>query len=217
VPPPLTAKTVEAAVLTAAGSAAGVLAPQTAALVERMVRVMGLAKFKTLAVLVLGITLVAAAAFHGAAAPPAPEGRAALPSASAAAQPAAAPEIKVEEEGEAGVSVQELPPVVVKTAPQSGDTEVDAAKVSEIRVTFSKAMTDKSWSWTTLSKESFPKLAGKPHYDKDGRTCVLPVKLDPGKTYAVWLNSEKFHGFQDAAGHPAVPYLLVFETKAEGK
>jgi RNA polymerase sigma-70 factor (ECF subfamily) len=214
VPPPLAAKTVEVAVLAAAGSAAGVLAPQTAALVERMVRVMGLAKFKTLAVLVLGITLVAAA-FHGAAAPPA-EGQAAFPSASGA-QPAAAPKGKVEEDGEAGVSVKELPPVVVKTMPQSGDTEVDAAKVSEIRVTFSKDMMDKTWSWSTVSKDSFPKVAGKPHYDKDGRTCVLPVKLEAGKAYAVWLNSEQFHNFKDAAGHPAVPYLLVFETKAEGK
>jgi hypothetical protein len=62
-------------------------------------------------------------------------------------------------------------------------------------------------------EETFPKLAGKPHYDKDRRACVLPVKLEPGKTYALWLNSEKYTNFKDADGNPAVPYLLVFETK----
>jgi RNA polymerase sigma-70 factor (ECF subfamily) len=42
---------------------------------------------------------------------------------------------------------------------------------------------------------------------------VLPVKLEPGKTYAVWVNSEKFGNFKDADGRSAVPYLLVFKTK----
>src|SRR5262249_61632137 len=113
----------------------------------------------------------------------------------------------------ADTSVKELPPVVVRTVPQAGDTQVDAAKVKEIRVTFSKEMTDKSWSVSTVSKDSFPKFAGDIRYDKDRRTCVLPVKLEPGKTYALWLNSEKFHNFKDADGNSAVPYLLVFQTK----
>jgi hypothetical protein len=48
----------------------------------------------------------------------------------------------------------------------------------------------------------------------DGKTCVLPVKLEPGKTYVSWLNSQKFGNFKDADGRSAVPYLLVFETRA---
>jgi RNA polymerase sigma-70 factor (ECF subfamily) len=48
---------------------------------------------------------------------------------------------------------------------------------------------------------------------KDKKTCVLPVKLEAGKTYAIWVNSEKFENFKDDAGRPAVPYLLVFQTK----
>ena len=86
-------------------------------------------------------------------------------------------------------------------------------KLTEIKVTFSKDMRDGSWSWSTLSQESFPKLDGKPKYLADKRTCVLPVKLEPGKTYAVWVNSEKFDNFKDAGGRSAVPYLLVFKTK----
>lgn len=39
------------------------------------------------------------------------------------------------------------------------------------------------------------------------------MKLKPGKTYAIWLNSKNFGNFKDTDGHSAVPYLLVFETK----
>ena len=106
------------------------------------------------------------------------------------------------------------PPVVVKTVPEAGADEVDP-KLEEIKVTFSKDMRDGSWSWSSFGKENFPKIkdGGKPKYLADRRTAVLPVKLEPGKTYALWLNSEKFQNFKDADGGPAVPYLLVFKTK----
>jgi RNA polymerase sigma-70 factor (ECF subfamily) len=110
------------------------------------------------------------------------------------------------------LTVKTAAPVVVKTVPQAGADDVDP-KLTEIRVTFSKDMTDDSWSWATLSEETFPKVDGKPKYLKGRRTCVLPVKLEAGKTYAVWVNSEKFDNFKDADGRPAVPYLLVFQTK----
>src|SRR5262249_45924724 len=110
------------------------------------------------------------------------------------------------------VSVGKAPPVVVKTVPEAGSTDVDPA-LTEIRVTYSKEMTDKSWSWSTWGPENFPKTTDKPFYDKDKRTAVLPVKLEPGKTYAIWLNSEKFTNFKDSEGRSAVPYLLVFQTK----
>ncbi len=110
------------------------------------------------------------------------------------------------------VTLESVPPVVVKTLPEAGATEVDP-KLTEIKVTFSKDMQDGSWSWAMLSKESFPTMDGKPKYLADKRTCVLPVKLEPGKTYAIWVNSEKFRNFKDTDGRPAVPYLLVFKTK----
>ena len=110
------------------------------------------------------------------------------------------------------VTLESVPPVVVKTVPEAGAGEVEP-NLTEIKVTFSKDMNDGTWSWTTLSKESFPKLDGKPKYLADKRTCVLPVKLEPAKTYAIWLNSDKLGNFKDADGRPAVPYLLVFKTK----
>jgi hypothetical protein len=110
-------------------------------------------------------------------------------------------------------TVEAMPPVVVKTVPQSGDMAVDPA-LDKIEVTFSKTMvTDRMWSFVQVSDDTFPETAGDPAYKADSRTIVLPVKLDPGKPYIVWINSDKYDAFRDVGGNPAVPYLLVFETR----
>src|SRR5262245_13796006 len=109
------------------------------------------------------------------------------------------------------ISLESAPPVVIRTVPVAGSENVDPA-LTEIQVTFSKAMQDGNWSWSTWNEENFPETTGKPRYLADGRTCVLPVKLQPGKFYATWLNSPKFTNFKDASGRSAVPYLLAFVT-----
>jgi len=111
------------------------------------------------------------------------------------------------------ISVKSMPPSVVKTVPQCGATDVDPA-LKEMSVTFSKDMlTDRMWSMCQISKETFPESAGQVHYKADKRTCVMPVKLEPGKTYVVWFNRAQFNSFRDTQNNPAVPYQLVFETK----
>ena len=107
--------------------------------------------------------------------------------------------------------VDNMAPVVVKTVPEAGSKAVAPGEV-EIKITFSKDMADQSWSWATAWQNSDPESVGKPHYDSDHRTCVLKVKLEPNKTYGWWINSQKFHGFQDDHGHPALPYFFVFHT-----
>lgn len=111
------------------------------------------------------------------------------------------------------VSVKSMPPVVIKTFPVAGDTQVDPA-LKEIRVTFSKnMMTNNQWSWVMMSKETFPEISGDIKFLSDKRTNVLPVKLKPGKTYVIWLNQGKYNYFKDENGQSAVPYLLVFQTR----
>ena len=111
------------------------------------------------------------------------------------------------------ISVKSLPPSVVMTVPQAGDTAVDPT-LKEIKVTFSKDMiTDRMWSFCQISNDTFPERAGEIHYLADKRTCVMPVKLEPGKTYVVWFNRAQFNSFRDKDNHPAVPYLLVFSTR----
>jgi len=105
-----------------------------------------------------------------------------------------------------------VPPVVVQTVPESGAAEVDPA-LAEIRVTFSKPMRDGDWAWCKWGEENFPELTGESKYLDDQRTCVLPVRLQPGKVYALWLNSEYHQNFKDREGQSAVPYLLIFQTR----
>jgi len=110
------------------------------------------------------------------------------------------------------IRVETMPPVVIKTIPQAGDTGVDSS-LKEIRVTFSKEMkTDNQWSWVKISGDTFPKIVGNTYYLNDKKTCVLPVKLEPGKTYVIWINRGQYNYFKDKNNNSAIPYLLVFET-----
>ncbi len=111
------------------------------------------------------------------------------------------------------ISVRTMPPVVVTTIPQAGATDVDP-RIEEVRVRFSKdMMTDEMWSFVKLSDDTFPEIAGEVLYLEDERTCVLPVRLQAGRTYAVWINSDNHNAFRDRENRSAVPYLLVFETR----
>jgi hypothetical protein len=113
---------------------------------------------------------------------------------------------------EAGKTLDELPPVVIRTFPVAGAREVEPG-VTEIRATFNKDMTEGSWSWAEAWASSTPSMIDQPRFEADRRTCTLKVKLEPGRTYAWWLNSERYHNFKDTGGRAAVPYLLIFQTK----
>jgi RNA polymerase sigma-70 factor (ECF subfamily) len=110
------------------------------------------------------------------------------------------------------ITLDSARPVVIKSVPESGSAAVDPS-LTEIRVTFSKEMQPGTWSWAMIDKETYPGTSEAPKYLDDKRTCVLPVKLQPGKTYAVWVNSEKLQNFKDPKGRIAVPYLVVFKTR----
>ena len=111
------------------------------------------------------------------------------------------------------ISVETMPPSVIKTVPQAGDTNVDPS-LKEISVTFSKdMMTNNQWSWLQYTPGTFPQIDKNNIRYLDKRTCVLPVKLKPGKTYVIRINSQRYNYFKDKDGNSAVPYLLVFETR----
>lgn len=117
-----------------------------------------------------------------------------------------------EARGQAGKwSIETAPPIVVKTVPESGASDVNP-RLKEIRITFSKTMLDKSWTWVKTSDDEYPETTGKPYYLGDRRTCVLPVELKPGTTYVLWINDPEHQGFKDSRSTPAVPYPLIFKT-----
>ena len=113
------------------------------------------------------------------------------------------------------IAVATMPPVVIETVPRSGAVDVDPG-LRKIRVTFSKdMMTENMWSWVIHTKETFPEIAGDVGYLGDGRTAFATVRLEPGRTYAIWFNSPNYrhNAFRDLQNNPAVPYLLVFQTR----
>lgn len=113
------------------------------------------------------------------------------------------------------LSLESAPPVVVKTIPVAGATNVDPA-LMEIRVTFSVLMDDSSKARAQWRTDDFPAMAGQADYLPDGRTWVLPVKLEPERFYVLWLNRETAGDFKGANGQPALPYLLSFHTTRGG-
>ena len=107
--------------------------------------------------------------------------------------------------------IKTIQPVVIRTSPIAGSTMIDPA-TTKIHVTFSQKMVDKSWSFVMQDKTSFPKLVGTPSFNPDLRTCTVNVKLEPNKTYIIWINSAKFANFKGESGKTALPYLLSFKT-----
>ncbi len=103
------------------------------------------------------------------------------------------------------------PPKIVKTSPQTGDTEVDP-ELTEITVTFDQDMAG-GMSWTGGKPEIPPPQPGKEAFWRDKRTCVLPVKLGQGKYYRVGINAPSFQNFQNASGIPVEPTAICFTTK----
>ena len=103
-------------------------------------------------------------------------------------------------------------PTVVTTNPSNGSQDVDPG-LTEISVTFSEPMMDKSWSWTYEQKEKFPVITGDPSFDGSYTINTLPVKLEPNKEYVIWINTSNSSNFVDKAGNSATPYKLAFKTK----
>jgi hypothetical protein len=102
-------------------------------------------------------------------------------------------------------------PVITKMEPANGAKDVDAKAVKELRVTFDRDMSG-GMSWTG-GGELFPK---SPENSKakwiDKRTCVLPVELEPGKSYRLGINAPNFQNFRSAVGVPVVPVTYTFST-----
>ncbi len=104
----------------------------------------------------------------------------------------------------------QTPPKIVSTSPVIGAQDVDPA-LTEIRVTFDQEMAA-GFSWTG-GGDVFPETTGKPWWEADKKTCVLPVKLAEGRFYRAGINSSSNRNFQSAAGQPAEFSVIYFATR----
>jgi len=109
-------------------------------------------------------------------------------------------------------STPQGPPRVVRLEPPNGAIDVDPA-TTELRAIFDRPM-EASWSWVTEG-ESFPEAAGDAYFEADRRTAALPVRLEPGRTYVVWLNSVQYKLFRDETGVSAEPVRWTFTTRSD--
>jgi hypothetical protein len=111
-----------------------------------------------------------------------------------------------------GSAPAEPAPRVIALLPPDGAEDVDPA-TQVLRARFDRPM-EASWSWVSEGA-SFPQTTGEAYFESDGVTAALPVKLEPGRAYVVWLNSNEYRLFRDHAGVPAPPLRWTFRTRAD--
>jgi len=111
-------------------------------------------------------------------------------------------------------TVTSSPPVIVlRTFPENDAKNVDP-KTEFIRVRFSRAVSSEDYAFVESDKGEKIVPAGEPRFEDGNTLCILPVKLQPGTTYAVGINSDKIKGFRSAsdANVAVTPYPLRFTT-----
>jgi RNA polymerase sigma-70 factor (ECF subfamily) len=103
-------------------------------------------------------------------------------------------------------------PAILNMEPKNGASDVDPA-TALVRVTFDMPM-GSGMSWTG-GGDLFPKSpAGKKaEWSSDGKTCTLPVALEPDHEYQIGINSLSFNNFQSKWGVPAEPVAYKFRTR----
>jgi RNA polymerase sigma-70 factor (ECF subfamily) len=103
-------------------------------------------------------------------------------------------------------------PQVVALDPPPGATDVDPARTT-LTVTFDRAMDPEGWAWVTVSAETAPEI-GESRWDDAVRVHTAEVRLAPGRTYEVWLNSPQYSYFRDREGRALAPLQWTFTTAA---
>ncbi|MHC4467567.1 MAG: right-handed parallel beta-helix repeat-containing protein, partial [Planctomycetota bacterium] len=107
-------------------------------------------------------------------------------------------------------------PIVISTVPAVFSDDVSTI-LRRITVTFDQPMMDGSWSWTG-GGDTYPETTGQIRYDRNKTTCILPVRLAPGRVYWVGINSPSYKNFKNLANVPAQRYVILFSTEAvDGK
>ena len=101
---------------------------------------------------------------------------------------------------------------VNKTIPANQQKDVDPS-LTEIIITFSAPIKLNSWSLVTTDQGDFPETLDEPYFP-DNKTCILPVLLEPQKTYSIGINSPTRKGFKSAIDETVtcIPYVLTFRT-----
>ena len=112
-------------------------------------------------------------------------------------------------------------PSIISTDPYIFADDVNSA-LDKITIKFSEPMAESSWFYSSFAPGILPRVVGEPAFDSSDIQWILPVKLEPGKVYAIAFNCgdtvkdmKNFKaGFRGLAGKVCKPFVLVFATAA---
>lgn len=104
-------------------------------------------------------------------------------------------------------------PKIVELTPANGDGDVDPS-LKTISVTFDTKMGG-GMSWVRTGGAFPGSASGRAWWSKDGKTCTLPVELEPDVNYALSLNGSHYINFQSRFGVPLPMVEWSFSTRAE--
>lgn len=102
-------------------------------------------------------------------------------------------------------------PRLLTSNPADNEIDVDPA-ATVITLLFNRPMKDQSWSLMRTAA-AFPEITGPLRYDSSRRLLTIPVRLQPGTTYGIGLNTESRWGFVDIRGYPLLPRVVHFKTR----
>lgn len=112
----------------------------------------------------------------------------------------------------AATSVPGEAPQAVSFDPPLDATGVDPARTT-LSVVFDRPMDRDGWAWVTEDPETAPDIASS-SWDATATTNTSQVKLAPGRTYVLWINSPSYLYFRDLAGRTVEPVRWTFSTAA---
>ena len=102
-------------------------------------------------------------------------------------------------------------PSIVRMSPPNSATDVDPS-MTVLEIKFNMPMGG-GFSWTTRGqKDKFPEGTGKPSWSSDKKTCMMPVKLYPNRSYVIGVNSRSAQNFRSASGVPVPMVTWTFTT-----
>lgn len=105
-------------------------------------------------------------------------------------------------------------PSILNSNPRSGDTSVDPS-LTTATVTFDRLMTPSGF--LTGRRPLLPVPEGATLVWRDRRTVEIPIKLEPGKMYAIGVNGPEYRVLKTSAGMPFPPRVITFCTKGAGE
>ncbi len=105
-------------------------------------------------------------------------------------------------------------PRVIRMSPANGGTGIDAS-MRRISIWFDQPMAD-GMMVNPVQEDSgagFPEITGKAAIDESRTLLTIPVRLEPGRSYALALDARFGQGFRSEAGVPLARVVVRFRTE----